>query len=314
MQATQFANYHVTDPSVFYQKQDFWADPRRPDRGDSTDGQTSVADAPPYYLLIRLPGRTDERSSSSCRSCRQAGRTWWPGWPPNSDPGPDYGQMLRVPFPDGREHRRARRRCSRGSTRTRRSPRNGRCSARAARACMFGDFLVIPIDELVPVRPAGVRPGEPGGGRSRAEAGHGGERRRARSRSGTTSTAALRAAVTGLPSTGGGTAATRRRGSVSQTDPAAARRRRSTTSRTRRRRCGPATSRPTSASSTRRAGLVNQANDTGGAEPRRTDADVAERVALARAPRLRLELVGQPERRSAEHVGHVHLRLLQAPE
>ena len=65
---------------------------------------------------------------------RRAGRTWWRGWPRTPTPRPT-GSCVAFTFPVGAERRRARRRSSRGSTRTRSSPRSGRCWARADRPC-----------------------------------------------------------------------------------------------------------------------------------------------------------------------------------
>jgi len=54
VQATQFANYHVTDPQTFYGKERFWAIPNDPTLPDEPQLR-------PYYVLIKLPGETDEQ-------------------------------------------------------------------------------------------------------------------------------------------------------------------------------------------------------------------------------------------------------------
>ena len=65
-QATRFATYHVSDPSVFYQNQDRWEIAADPTRGgftpEGTTTATSLDTAPrlrPYYLLMKAPGETD---------------------------------------------------------------------------------------------------------------------------------------------------------------------------------------------------------------------------------------------------------------
>ena len=59
VQAYQYANYHVTDPTDFYQKRDFWAIPNDPTISSSEGGSALLR---PYYQLIRLPGDDTERS------------------------------------------------------------------------------------------------------------------------------------------------------------------------------------------------------------------------------------------------------------
>src|SRR5262249_56188163 len=58
VQAYQYTNYHVTDPTLFYQKRDFWAIPPDPTVGGADTGEAIR----PYYQLIRLPEQTKEES------------------------------------------------------------------------------------------------------------------------------------------------------------------------------------------------------------------------------------------------------------
>lgn len=59
IQATQFANYHVTDPRTFYLKQNFWALPNAP----STTPGSGITNTPmrPYYVLLKLPDQAQEQ-------------------------------------------------------------------------------------------------------------------------------------------------------------------------------------------------------------------------------------------------------------
>jgi uncharacterized membrane protein (UPF0182 family) len=55
VQSLQFANYHVTQPRTFYSKENFWAIPT-----DPISPQGSPRDLRPYYVMIKLPGETEE--------------------------------------------------------------------------------------------------------------------------------------------------------------------------------------------------------------------------------------------------------------
>src|SRR4029450_143426 len=55
VQSNQYANYHVTDVDTFYDKGKFWALPRDPRPG------AGGALLRPYYVLIKLPGETEEQ-------------------------------------------------------------------------------------------------------------------------------------------------------------------------------------------------------------------------------------------------------------
>ncbi len=56
-QTSQFARYHVTDPSVFYQGNDVWQLPPSADTGGSTGTQQLGLQA--YYLQMRIPGQAN---------------------------------------------------------------------------------------------------------------------------------------------------------------------------------------------------------------------------------------------------------------
>jgi uncharacterized membrane protein (UPF0182 family) len=55
VQRNLLARFHVTDPSVFFQGDDFWQVPNVPDNPDTGERQ------PPYYLFTRLPGQDAAR-------------------------------------------------------------------------------------------------------------------------------------------------------------------------------------------------------------------------------------------------------------
>jgi uncharacterized membrane protein (UPF0182 family) len=56
LQMQMYATYHMEDPQVFYNKEDLWTIPRRPQ-----DGRTAAAtEMEPYYTVMRLPGEPRE--------------------------------------------------------------------------------------------------------------------------------------------------------------------------------------------------------------------------------------------------------------
>jgi uncharacterized membrane protein (UPF0182 family) len=63
VQSEVFRIYHMTQPAVFYQKEDAWAIPRNPLANSqlALDPGQEPQDLPPTYLLIRLPGETQDQ-------------------------------------------------------------------------------------------------------------------------------------------------------------------------------------------------------------------------------------------------------------
>ncbi len=105
VQATQYANYHVTDPAVFYQKQNFWAIPTDPaeqaNTGQSTQANEDATPLRPYYVLTKLPGEDDEEFSLILPFVPQ-GRQNMVAWiAARSDPE-HYGEVVSFEFPSGR--------------------------------------------------------------------------------------------------------------------------------------------------------------------------------------------------------------------
>jgi uncharacterized membrane protein (UPF0182 family) len=54
LQMQMYATYHMEDPQVFYNKEDLWTIPRRPQEG------RAAAEMEPYYTIMRLPGEPRE--------------------------------------------------------------------------------------------------------------------------------------------------------------------------------------------------------------------------------------------------------------
>ena len=55
IQAHQYANYHVTNPAQFYQKEDFWSVPQI----RLTPDAETLTELEPYYVLLPLPGESE---------------------------------------------------------------------------------------------------------------------------------------------------------------------------------------------------------------------------------------------------------------
>jgi hypothetical protein len=106
VQATQFANYHVIDPEVFYQKQDRWeiaADPTQQpvDVTAGTTTATSFETAPklrPYYLLMRAPGDPAEEFQLVLPFVPE-GRQNMVAWLAASSDPATYGRLMSLELP-----------------------------------------------------------------------------------------------------------------------------------------------------------------------------------------------------------------------
>jgi uncharacterized membrane protein (UPF0182 family) len=156
IQAFQYTNYHVTDPNVFYGKQDFWALPI-----DPTIAGSDQARMRPYYVLMRLPGEAEETFVLILPFTpldRQNMVAWLAA---KSDPGPEYGDIVSFEFPSGVNVD--------GPTQVfSRINQDARFSAertllgQGGSSIVFGDFLVIPLqDSLLYVQPVYVESNQP---------------------------------------------------------------------------------------------------------------------------------------------------------
>jgi hypothetical protein len=154
VQAQQYAQYHVTDPSGFYQRRDFWqvsADPT----ATVQPGQQAPR-MRPYYQLLRLPGGSQE-SFQLVIPFEPLERINMVAWmSAGSDPG-EYGDLTVFGFPEGRNIE--------GPTQVYSRINQDRAFS-AQRTLLddtgsqvrFGDFLVIPVeDSFLYVQPVYVR-------------------------------------------------------------------------------------------------------------------------------------------------------------
>ena len=158
-QAFRFAAYHVQEPATFYRQEDFWEIPNDPTI-TLTKAQVNQGVAQPKlkpnYLLMRLPGETEERFHLVL-PFQPAQRANMVGWmAANSDPE-GYGELVAFTFPSGRDvdgpglvFSRVNSDADFSQART--------LLGRGGSTIVFGDLLTIPIDDsILYVLPAYVR-------------------------------------------------------------------------------------------------------------------------------------------------------------
>ncbi len=91
IQARKYATYHMTDPQVFYNKEDLWSIPRRTVEGRDREME-------PYYTIMRLPGERREEFILLIlfNPSRRDNMIAWLAT--RSDP-PNYGRLIAYTFP-----------------------------------------------------------------------------------------------------------------------------------------------------------------------------------------------------------------------
>ncbi|MGE5139658.1 MAG: UPF0182 family protein [Rudaea sp.] len=94
IQAAMYATYHMTDPQVFYNKEDLWAVPN-----DTSGDQPQPME--PYYVIMRLPG--DAKAEFMLMlPFTPAKRQNIVAWMSAKSDGTDYGKRLVYRFPKDR--------------------------------------------------------------------------------------------------------------------------------------------------------------------------------------------------------------------
>ena len=91
IQAAQFATFHMTDPQVFYNREDLWVPPH-----EKYDGK--VAPMEPYYILMKLPG-SDQLEFLIMSPYTPQNRDNMISWLAARCDFPDYGKMLFYELP-----------------------------------------------------------------------------------------------------------------------------------------------------------------------------------------------------------------------
>jgi uncharacterized membrane protein (UPF0182 family) len=160
VQANQFANYHVTDPEVFYQKTDRWQipdDPTVPANDDETDAALKDSGPlHPYYLIMKLPGEAEAQFVLVMPFVPQGRQNLVGYMAAKSDPG-SYGQIVAYSFPEGRNVLGPDQVFSQINQDPTFSQQRSLLGTGGSRV-IFGDFLAIPVgDSFLYVQPVYVR-------------------------------------------------------------------------------------------------------------------------------------------------------------
>ena len=155
VQASQFANYHVEDPGVFYQKQDFWEIPADPTIAtEGVEGRT--ARLRPYYALSRLPGGADEGFRLVLPFVPE-GRANMVAWMAASSDPEEYGDLVAYRFPTGQNIEGPGQVFAR-MNQDENFSRERTLLDQSGSRILFGDFLVIPVEEtFLYIQPVYVR-------------------------------------------------------------------------------------------------------------------------------------------------------------
>ena len=91
IQAAQYESFHMTDPQVFYNREDLWVPPL-----EKYNGQ--VAPMEPYYILMKLPG-SDQLEFLIMSPYTPQNRDNMISWLAAKCDFPDYGKMLFYELP-----------------------------------------------------------------------------------------------------------------------------------------------------------------------------------------------------------------------
>lgn len=91
VQAQVFTQYHVTDPNVFYNREDLWQIPREKYRGNEVPVE-------PYYVILQLPGE-DREEFVLILPFTPARRENMISWMAARCDGEHYGEMMVYQFP-----------------------------------------------------------------------------------------------------------------------------------------------------------------------------------------------------------------------
>lgn len=97
IQARVYATYHMTDPQVFYNKEDRWA------IASESLGQAETEEMLPYYAVMRLPGEAKEEFVQlipfTPYTARGPGRNNMVAWMAGRCDGDHYGKLIIYRFP-----------------------------------------------------------------------------------------------------------------------------------------------------------------------------------------------------------------------
>jgi uncharacterized membrane protein (UPF0182 family) len=150
VQATQYANYHVTDPETFYRKTDFWEIPDDPTLAAASSSGAAAIDAGvtpklrPYYVLLKIPGQSTEHFELTMPFVPQGRQNMVAWMAADSDPS-EYGQMTAFRFPSGQNidgPSQVFSRINQDATFSAQRSLLGQSGSEV----LFGDFLTVPVE------------------------------------------------------------------------------------------------------------------------------------------------------------------------
>ncbi len=112
VQRELLGQYHVTDPTAFYGKEDFWQVPSDPTQEavEVLTGQATAAPGtndndgppqPPYYALLQFPGTSRPAFSLTSTFVARGQSNLTAFAAVSSDPGPDFGKIRILELPKG---------------------------------------------------------------------------------------------------------------------------------------------------------------------------------------------------------------------
>ena len=149
VQARVFATYHMTQPAVFYNREDQWETPAIDDAGDPRPMQ-------PYYTIMRLPGET-EAEFIQMLPFTPARRDNLAAWLVARSDGDHYGKLRVFAFPKQKLVFGPRQVVARIAQDQTISPQITLWNQQGSQV-IWGTLMVIPIEEsLIYVRPLYLR-------------------------------------------------------------------------------------------------------------------------------------------------------------
>jgi uncharacterized membrane protein (UPF0182 family) len=112
VQRELLSQYHVTEPTAFYGKEDFWQVPSDPTKDASsvfngtatagaTDDTTDGPAQPPYYVLLQFPGQSGSSFSLTSTFVARGRANLTAFAAVSSDPGENYGKIRVLQLPKG---------------------------------------------------------------------------------------------------------------------------------------------------------------------------------------------------------------------
>ncbi|HEX5107817.1 MAG TPA: UPF0182 family protein [Vicinamibacterales bacterium] len=151
VQAERYATYHMTEPSVYYNREDLW---QIPAADQPTAGRAAAME--PYYTIMRLPGER-EAEFIQMLPFTPASRENLAAWLVARSDGEHYGRLSAFEFPKQKTVYGPRQMIARISQDQTISPQITLWNQQGSQV-IWGTLMVIPVEEsLIYVRPLYLR-------------------------------------------------------------------------------------------------------------------------------------------------------------